>query len=154
MITETHVKQIVERHLEGTTHFLVDVELRPGNKLVVEVDDDRAINLSQLAALNKAVREDLGPEADDFEMQFSSPGMGRPFKVMRQYQKHIGRIVDVTLTDGRALHGQLTALNGASLGLRIQHPSKVKGRLPKLDEEVTTVALADIKSTKATITFN
>jgi len=154
MVTEAHVRSIVERHLEGTTHFLVAVELRPGNKLVVEVDNDRAITLNDLAALNKAVREDLGAEADDLEMQFSSPGMGRPFKVMRQYQKHIGRIVDITLNDGRALHGQLSSLNGSTLGLRIQHPSKVKGRLPKLDEEVTTVALADIKSTQATITFN
>ncbi len=154
MITEAHVRQLVERHLEGTTHFLVAVELRPGNKLVVEVDDDRAITLNELAALNKAVRDDLGPEADDYEMQFSSPGMGRPFKVMRQYQKHIGRIVDITLNDGRALHGQLASLNGSTLGLRIQHPPKVKGRLPKLDEEVTTVPLADIKSTQATITFN
>lgn len=154
MITEAHVRSIVERHLEGTTHFLVAVELRPGNKLVVEVDNDRAITLNELAALNKAVRDDLGPEADDYEMQFSSPGMGRPFKVMRQYQKHLGRIVDITLHDGRVLHGQLAALNGATLGLRIQHPSKVKGRLPKLDEELTTVPLADIKSTQATITFN
>lgn len=154
MITEAIVKGIVEQHLEGTTHFLVAVELRPGNKLVVEVDDDRAITLHELASLNKAVREDLGPAADDYEISFSSPGMGRPFKVMRQYQKHIGRIVDITLNDGRALHGQLATLNGSTLGLRIQHPSKVKGRLPKLDEETTTVPLADIKSTKATITFN
>lgn len=154
MITEAIVKELVERHLEGSTHFLVAVELRPGNKLVVEVDDDRAITLNELAALNKAVRDDLGEAADAYEMQFSSPGMGRPFKVMRQYQKHMGRIVDVTLNDGRNLHGQLTALNGSTLGLRIQHPSKVKGRLPKLDEEVTTVPFAEIKSTKATITFN
>jgi ribosome maturation factor RimP len=154
MITEAHVQHIVERHLEGTTHFLVAVELRPGNKLVVEVDNDRAITLNELAALNKAVRQDLGPEADDYEMQFSSPGMGRPFKVMRQYQKHLGRIVDITLNDGRALQGQLAAIDSSTLGLRIQHPSKVKGRLPKLDEEVTPVLLADIKSTKATITFN
>jgi ribosome maturation factor RimP len=153
MVTEAHVKQLVERHLEGTTHFLVAVELRPG-KLVVEVDDDRAITLNELATLNKAVRDDLGPEADDYEMQFSSPGMGRPFKVMRQYQKHVGRIVDITLNDGRTLHGQLSSLNGSTLGVRIQHPSKVKGRLPKLDEEITIVALADIKTTQATITFN
>lgn len=154
MITEAHVRSIVERHLEGTTHFLVAVELRPGNKLVVEVDNDRAITLNELAALNKAVREDLGPEADDYEMQFSSPGMGRPFKVMRQYQKHLGRIVEITLHDGSALQGQLASFDSSMLGLRIQHPSKVKGRLPKLDEEVTSVPLADIKSTKATITFN
>lgn len=154
MITEADVKRMVEKHLEGTMHFLVAVELRPGNKLVVEVDDDRAITLNELAALNKAVREELGPEADDYEMQFSSPGMGRPFKVMRQYHKHMGRIVDITLNDGRTLHGQLAAIAEATVGLRIQHPSKVKGRLPKLDEEVTTVPLTDIKSTKATITFN
>jgi len=154
MITAEHVKHIVERHLEGTTHFLVAVELRPGNKLVVEVDNDRAINLNELAALNKAVREDMGEAADDFEMQFSSPGMGRPFKVARQYEKHIGRLVDVLLTDGRTLNGRLANYDNTALGLRIQHPSKVKGRLPKLDEEITTIPLAQIKTTQATITFN
>jgi ribosome maturation factor RimP len=154
MITVDSVKQLVERHLEGTTHFLVAVELRPGNKLVVEVDNDRAITLNELAALNKSVREDMGPEADDYEMQFSSPGMGRPFKVERQYEKHMGRLVDVLLNDGRTLNGRLANYDKNTLGLRIQHPSKVKGRLPKLDEEVTTIPLAEIKSTQATITFN
>ncbi len=154
MITAAHVQHIVQHHLEGTTHFLVAVELRPGNKLVVEVDNDRAITLQELADLNRAVREEIGPEADDFEMQFSSPGMGRPFKVARQYEKHMGRLVDVLLTDGRILNGRLAHYDHNTLGLRIQHPSKVKGRLPKLDEEVTTIPLAEIKSTQSTISFN
>jgi len=154
MITAEHVKHIVQHHLEGTTHFLVAVELRPGNRLVVEVDNDRAITLQELADLNRAVREELGDAADDLEMQFSSPGMGRPFKVMRQYQKHLDRIVDVLLTDGRILRGQLASANESNIGLRIQHPSKVKGRLPKLDEEITLIPLAEIKSTQSTITFN
>lgn len=154
MVTAEHVKSIVQHHLEGTTHFLVAVELHPGNKLVVEVDNDQAITLNDLATLNRAVREELGPEADDYEMQFSSPGMGRPFKVERQYQKHIGRLVDVQLTDGRALNGRLTDFNSTGIGLRIQHPSKVKGRMPKVDEEITRIPFTNIKSTKATITFN
>ena len=154
MITAEHVKRIVQQQLEGTTHFLVAVELRPGNKLVVEVDNDRAITLNELAELNRAVRDGLGDEADSFEMQFSSPGMGRPFKVVRQYQKHIGRLVDVQLTDGRALNGRLIEFDNDALGLRIQHPSKVKGRLPKVDEEITRIPFAEVKSTQATITFN
>ena len=154
MITAEYVQRIVQQHLEGTSHFLVDVEVRPSGTVVVEVDNDRAITLAELATLNRAVRESLGEAVDDAELQFSSPGMGRPFKVMRQYHKHVGRIVDVQLNDGRLLHGQLENVIGATLELRIQHPSKVKGRLPKLDEEVTTVPFADIKSTKATITFN
>ena len=154
MITVERIRQSVLQHLEGTAHFLVAVELRPGNKAVVEVDNDRAITLQELADLNRAVRDDLGEAADDLEMQFSSPGMGRPFKVVRQYEKHIGRLVDVLLTDGRTLNGRLANYDNTALGLRIQHPSKVKGRLPKLDEEITLIPLAEIKSTQATITFN
>ena len=154
MVTAEQVKRSVERHLEGTTHFLVDVDVRPGGKVVVEVDNDRAITLQELADLNKAVRDDLAEAADDCELQFSSPGMGRPFKVARQYQKHTGRIVQVLLDDGTVLEGRLESADAEQLGLRIQHPSKVKGRLPKLDEDITIIPLAGIKSTKAIITFN
>ena len=121
---------------------------------MVEVDNDRAITLQELADLNKAVRDELGDLADDCEFQFSSPGMGRPFKVERQYQKHTGRLVQVDLVDGRTLEGKLERYDGTSLDLRIQHPSKVKGRLPKLDTEITTIPAAEIRATKASITFN
>ena len=154
MITVEQVRNSLEKHLEGTTHFIVDVSMRPGPKVVVEVDNDKAITIDELVRLNKAVREDLGEAADDFEFQFSSPGMGNPFKVQRQYTKAIGRMVEVLLADGRALEGQLTDYNENALGIRVQHPSKVKGRLPKLDEEVTTLPFAEIKSTKAIIKFN
>ncbi|MBL7939248.1 MAG: hypothetical protein JNL43_07805 [Flavobacteriales bacterium] len=148
------MRNIVEKHLEGTTHFLVAVEVRPGDKVVVEVDNDRAITLQELVTLNKAVREDLGEAADDCELQFSSPGMGRPFKVVRQYAKHTGRLVQVVLADGRLLEGKLEQFDGTTMGLRIQHPSKVKGRLPKLDDDITVIPFDQIKSTQASITFN
>jgi len=154
MITVERIRNNVERHLEGTSHFLVDVSVRPGNRAVVELDDDQAITLEELARLNKALREDLGGAADDWEFQFSSPGIGRPFKVERQYRKHLGRTVEVDLLDGRTLHGQLAEYDGTNLGIRIEHPVKVKGRPPKLDEEVTTIPLAGTKATKATIKTN
>lgn len=154
MVSVEQVRNSVEQHLQGTTHFVVAVEVRPGNKVVVEVDNDRAITLQELANLNKAVREELGEAADDCEFQFSSPGMGRPFKVQRQYQKHTGRLVLVDLADGRTLEGKLERYDGTSMELRIQHPSKVKGRLPKLDAEITTIPAAEIRATKASITFN
>lgn len=154
MVTVDQVRESLERHLEGTTHFVVDVALRPGQKVVVEVDNDKAISLEELARLNKAVRADLGEAADDCELQFSSPGMGRPFKVARQFQKHQGRLVEVQMADGRALQGMLDHFDGDTLGLRIQHPSKVKGRPAKLDAEATPIALADTVATKALIKFN
>jgi len=154
MVTVDNVRSIVEKHLEGTTHFLVAVEVRPGSKVVVEVDNDRAITLEELVTLNKAVREDLGESADDLELQFSSPGMGRPFKVLRQYQKHTGRLVQVVLADGSKLEGKLEQFDGTTMGLRIRHPSTVKGRLPKLEADLTMIPFDRIKSTQASITFN
>jgi len=154
MITAAHVQNIVEKHLADTAHFLVAVELRAGDKCVVEVDNDNAITLEELVRLNKAVREDLGEAADDLELQFSSPGMGRPFKVARQYQKHIGRLVDLDLIDGRTLCGLLVGYNDTEMAIRIEHPSKVKGRLPKMDTDTTTFPFSEIRATKATIKFN
>ncbi len=154
MVTVEQVRQSIERHLEGTPHFLVDVAVRPGGKVLVEVDNDKAITIDELVRLNKAVREDLGEAADDCELSFSSPGMGRPFKVERQYHKHLGRIVELHFTDGRTLQGQLASHDEEHLGIRIQHPSKVKGRLPKMDEEVTMIPRADIKATQTIIKFN
>ena len=154
MITAAHVQEIVEKHLADTTHFLVAVEMRAGDKCVVEVDNDKAITLEELVRLNKAVREELGEAADDLELQFSSPGMGRPFKVARQYQKHTGRLVDLDFIDGRTVRGQLVGYNDTEMAIRIEQPSKMKGRLPKLDTATTTFPFSEIRATKATIKFN
>jgi hypothetical protein len=63
MITEQQMRAIVEHQLEGTTHFLVDVEVRPGDKVVVEVDNDRPSPWTSWSQLNRAIRAELGEAA-------------------------------------------------------------------------------------------
>ena len=154
MITADQVRSTVEQQLQGTGHFLVDVEVRPNDKVIVEVDNDRAITLAELAEINRALRDELDAQGIDLELQVSSPGMGRPFKVMRQYRKHVGRLVSVQLLDGRTYDGVLDNVGEEGLALRVQQPSKIKGRPPKLDEELTPFAFSEIRSTKTVITFN
>ena len=154
MITTQVLTQALERQLEGTPHFLVFAEVRPSGKAIVEVDNDKAITLNDLASINKGLREQLGDALDDIELEVSSPGMGRPFKVKRQYQKHTGRVVEIMRTDGKLLRAQLVGFDEHGLTVRIEEPSKVKGRLPKLDEKTTTIPFAEIKSTQASIKFN
>lgn len=153
MITTERLTEALERRLAGTPHFLVFAEVRPTGKAIVEVDNDKAITLADLTSINQGLREEFGEALDDLELEVGSPGMGRPFRVQRQYVKHTGRLVEVKLADGRTLQGQLAAVNDEGIHLRVQHPSKVKGRLPKLDEEATAIPFAEIKSTQATIKF-
>jgi ribosome maturation factor RimP len=153
MITTRQLNEALERQLAGTPVFVVAAEVRPNGKAVVEVDNDTHIGLDELAAINRGLHDTLGTALDDVELEVGSPGMGRPFRVMQQYRKHTGRLVHVTLNDGRDLEGVLEHVNDSGIGLRVQHHSKVKGRPPRLDNEVTALPFTQINETRTLITF-
>ena len=155
MITTLQLEQALQQQLEGTAHFLVSAEVHPGGKAVVEVDGEEApVTLAVLSTINQALREAFGTALDDVELQVGSPGVGRPFKVERQYRKHLGHEVEVALLDGGNLLGLLEAYAPDALTLRILEPAKVKGRKPKLSEATTVIPFTGIKSTQATIKLN
>lgn len=154
MITTAALTETLERQLAGTPHFLVFAEVRPSGKAIVEVDNDRSITLNDLTEINHGLRSAFGEALDDVELEVSSPGMGRPFRVKRQYQKHLGRSVDVLLTDNRLVKGRLAAFSDLGLTLHKEIPTKVKGRPTKWEEEATAIPFTDIKSTQASIHFN
>lgn len=155
MITTAQLQQALQRQLEGTPHFLVSAEVRPGGKAVVEVDHDEApITLADLTTINKALQEAFGEALDDMEVQVGSPGLGKPFKVERQYRKRVDKGVDVTLTDGTLVQGVLKSYDEHGLSLQVLQPAKVKGRQPKLSDGITVIPFTGIKSTQATINLN
>ena len=55
---------------------------------------------------------------------------------------------------GQLLRAELVAFDDDGITVKIEQPSKVKGRLPKLDKDTTAIPFADIKSTQASINFN
>lgn len=154
MINSQQLEQALRQQLEGTRHFLVCAEVRPGGKAVVEVDNDGSITLADLSAINQGLRDTFGEALDDVELQVGSPGLGRPFKVEQQYRKHIGKQVEVALSDGKQVMGLLEDYAPEALTLRILQPAKIKGRLPQLSDETTVIPFTGIKSTQASITTN
>ena len=54
---------------------------------------------------------DLNTEIErDFQIEVSSPGLNRPFNSIRQYQKNLNRVLEITLTDNRVLEGRLNEI--------------------------------------------
>lgn len=155
MITPEQLEEALQRHLAGTPRFLVSAEVRPGGKAVVEVDHaEKPISLEELTAINHQLREEFGEALDDVELQVGSPGLGRPFKVERQYLKHLGRTVEVVRKEGPSLEGVMEAYADSGIGMRLLVPSKVKGRKPKLSTETTVIPFNEIKAVQAVITIN
>ncbi len=100
---------LIEKKLEGTDQFLVEVKLSPG-KLSVFIDKPEGVILEDCIALNRFLFQELESTGfnESHEIEVSSPGMDKPLKVSKQYLKRIGRNIKVITADGTLHKGKIT----------------------------------------------
>lgn len=70
-------------------------------------------------------------EEEDFELEVSSPGIGQPFKVHRQYVKNIGRQVEVLTKSGEKYSGELLSVNDGGFVIKEEKIVKPEGKKKK-----------------------
>src|ERR1700733_8656802 len=97
-------------------YFLVEIKTKPTNNIKIFLDGDNGITIEKCVQFNRAIYKmleasDLFPSGD-FSLEVSSPGLDEPLKSIRQYQKNIGRNVEVLLQDGNKKEGKLVSLTG------------------------------------------
>jgi len=154
MIDKELIKNITEKHLEGTPMFLVDVVVRPGNIIVVEIDSDDAISIDDCIALSRNVESQLNRDEEDFELEVGSAGVTAPFKIPRQYKKNIGNEVEVLTKSGQKLSGILKSSDDNGFTITITRMVKPEGAKKKVAvEEDQTFEYKDTKYTKYLIRF-
>ena len=147
------IEQKVNSLLEGhSSHFLVEVRIKPTNNIKVFIDADDGINLKTLIDYNRGLYkliEESGLYPDgDFSLEVSSPGLDEPLKLHRQYKKNIGRYVDVILNDNSKKEGKL--VEATEDGIIIETESG-KGKKKEVKQE--TILFTDIKNTKVQVKF-
>jgi ribosome maturation factor RimP len=87
-------------------------------------------------------------------LDVSSPGVGRPLKLKRQYFKNIGRNVEIKLTDGSKIEGTLTAADDEKIIVHTRTKEEVEGKKgKKWVERDNEVPFDTISETKITISF-
>ena len=141
MIAEQDVKALVEEHIGGTGIFLVEVKVGSGNDIRVLVDTPEGISVDDCAGISRFLNGSLDRESEDYSLEVSSPGLSAPFRVRQQYEKNVGRTVEMVLNDGDKLEGKLESVSGESVTLKV----KGKDRTVRYDE---------IKKAKTVISFN
>jgi len=153
MQVEKRVKELVEEKIADRPElFLVDIKMLPNNKLIIHVDGDEGINIQDCAAISRHVGFHLEEEnvlEKAYNLEVSSPGIGEPLKLKRQYDKNIGREVSVKLEGGDVKEGRL--LNVTESGITIEAKVKEKGKKAELVE--TNIDFNNITETKVLISF-
>lgn len=110
------LREIITPIVESSGAYLVDINLKGfGKRLTLEVfvDTDDGITVKKCEEISRRISEaldfyDLIPGS--YRLEVSSPGVGNPFKVKRQYFTNIGRFVRIKYVD--ELSGQVLEVLG------------------------------------------
>ena len=154
MITLDKIKKLTDEKIAEGSNFIVDISIKPGNKITILLDNDNGVSISDCVAMSRHVESNLDREADDFELNVMSPGLTEPFKILRQYQKNIGKQIDVITKDNKKLTGKLLSVNEEGIQLETKVKEKTEGKKGKqviINNINLTFNL--IKETKVVISF-
>ncbi len=154
MIDKKVVKQLVDEWLQDNDYFLVDITVSPDDKIVVEIDHADGVWIEDCVSLSKYIEDRLSREKEDYELEVGSAGIGQPFKVIQQYQNHIGKDVEVLDNEGNKSKGILKSIDGDSFVITVREKIKKEGsKRPVLTDIDKTFNMNNIKYTKYLLSF-
>jgi ribosome maturation factor RimP len=124
MIQVELVRSCLQDELPKRGLFLVDVTVSPGNRITVHADSMKGITIEECIGISRFIESRFNREAEDYELEVSSPGLDNPLKQPEQYQKNLGRWLDIITFDGLKTTGKLVNASEGSITLEIESIEK------------------------------
>lgn len=99
------VQHLIQPILDSMNIELVEVEFKKRGEndgsLTVYIDKDGGVSLDDCEAVHNAIDaplDELDPTSGKpYTLNVSSPGLDRPFKTLRDYRKHLGEEIEISL---------------------------------------------------------
>ena len=130
---EQKISQLISAKIPAA--FLVDIQLKKGGKqmLSIKIDKDGGISLAECATISRMLGRALEDEPGfdtAYTLEVSSPGIGYPLKLHRQYINNIGRQLSVKCVDNITKEGELKQVEEEFIILGPLSESRKKGEKP------------------------
>ncbi|WP_138432272.1 ribosome assembly cofactor RimP [Winogradskyella algicola] len=149
------VKDLLNQALDQRKDlFLIDFEILSDNTIRVVIDGDKGVLVEDCIFISRAIEHNLDREEQDFSLEVTSCGATAPLQLPRQYNKHIGRNLEVKTVEGDKVEGQLVDVNAKDITLKwkTREPKPVgKGKVTVIKE--VNIAFENIKEAKVKIKF-
>ena len=146
---ENKIKGLIEAEPEV---FLVEIRIKPTNNVKIFLDADNGISIERLIQYNRKLYRDLEENSffpgGDFSLEVSSPGLDEPLKLFRQYQKNIGRYLEVLQVDDKKIEGKLIATTESDITLEEE---RGKGKKKEIIQH--TIPLEQVKAALVQVKF-
>jgi ribosome maturation factor RimP len=153
---ETQIEEIVQEILPSSDYYIVNIAIKGNlNKQKIEVllDTDEGISINACAKISRKLGNILEEKElidNAYTLEVSSPGVDVPLKTERQYQRNVGKDVQVNLKNDKLLMGKLEEVDPS--GIRLIE-IVYKGKIKSYKKEATTVKFDEIIQSKVLISF-
>ena len=134
--------------------FLIDLKISAGDDITVILDGDHGVSLQDCLDASRAIEFNMDREEHDFSLQVMSAGLSEPLATPRQFNKNMGRDVEVLLNDSSKIEGELSKVDEEkiTLILRYRKPKEIgKGKVDV--EEEREIPYSEIKKALVVIKF-
>ncbi len=154
MIDKKELTAVINKALEDSKMFLVDITVSGDNVIDVQLDSMESITIDDCIAVNNAVHEAFDQDVEDYELTVGSYSLTEPFKVLQQYEKNLGGEVEVLTTAGSKLKGTLTSASNEEFTITVPTKTKIDGKKrPEIVDVEHTFKYDEVKYTKNIIQF-
>jgi ribosome maturation factor RimP len=151
MISKEKIQYLVDQALSEAM-FIVDITVKTGNSIEVLVDSDNGISIDDCIHISRHIEQNLDRDVEDFSLEVSSPGLSEPFKILRQYQKNVGKKVEMITRTGEKEEGILKSVNETGIELDVTAKEKINGaKIPVTKSKA--YSYEQIKTVKLVISF-
>lgn len=154
MIEKEKLYSFIDKELEGSEYFLVDLSISPDNVIKVEIDSDDSVDIDYCIALTRKIEDAFSRDEEDYELEVGSAGLTSPFKVLRQYEKHIGDEIEVIEKGGKKRAGVLKEADSAKFIMTVVEKVKPEGaKRPVAQERDIVYGYEDVKQVSYLLRF-
>ncbi len=157
MITKQLIEQLANDRIEerNLDVFIVDIKISSSNHITVDLDSmSGGVSIKDCVAVSRNIEHNLDREVQDFSLEVASAGLDKPFRVFKQYQKNVGKNVQVRTVDIGKTEGVLKSVTEDEIVVTTKEKKRIEGRKKKeWVEEDITIPMNEIKETKIIITF-
>jgi len=154
MIQKEEIEKLVEQFIANTELFLVELKISNSNNIQISIDSFQGVDIDTCVRLSRHIESNLDRDVEDFQLEVSSAGISAPFKILKQYIKHISKEVCVQTNDNKKIIGILQEVHDSSIILAYSELVKTgpKGKKKK-EERVQEIPFTDIKQTTLVISI-
>jgi len=154
MIREKVLELVNQALSEKPSIFLIDLAISETNKIVITLDGDNGVTLQDCIDISRAVEHNLDRDEFDFSLEVTSAGIDSELKLTRQYQKNIGRKLQVETLDGNKTEAIITEANQDVITLEwtAREPKKI-GKGKETITHKTEIPYSEIETAKVMIVF-